>query len=72
MIEFRHQRQGKTWIITSPQLPHWRCSAPDQEKALKFCTTSLQCYLRNTKNMDPEIRKEILAMVGSPGRLITF
>lgn len=64
-IEFIHIDRPGRFIFTSEQLPGWICSGPTREVAQAQAEGSLRAYLRNERDIDPEIRRELVAMVGS-------
>ena len=55
-ITFAHEELGGLNIVTSPQLPRWRCTGPTKAVALARCAASLKFYLRGCFDLPDEIR----------------
>jgi hypothetical protein len=42
-----------TFVLVSPQLPHWRCTGFSREDVMRDCACSLRSYVRNVSSITP-------------------
>jgi hypothetical protein len=42
-----------TFVLISPQVPHWRCTGFSPEEVIRDCACSLRSYVRNIKSITP-------------------
>jgi hypothetical protein len=64
-IDFDHQQLESCWLITSPQLPGWKCSAPSRDVAIAQVPGSLRSYLRTKPTLADDVLEQLQLWVGS-------